>query len=75
YAPVPFGWTDQYDAKIQTWGRCPSDAAVEVVDGDPAARTFVALYKAGGRVVGALGWNSARALREYRGHLSENSAA
>ncbi|MFI1498070.1 NAD(P)/FAD-dependent oxidoreductase [Streptomyces platensis] len=75
YAPVPFGWTDQYDAKIQTCGWCPSDATVEVVDGDPQARTFVALYKVDGRVVGALGWNSARALREYRGHLTGNGAA
>ncbi|MFI0712906.1 NAD(P)/FAD-dependent oxidoreductase [Streptomyces inhibens] len=84
YAPVPFGWTDQYGTKIQTCGWCPSDAAIEVVDGDPPARKadgdpqahkFVALYKVDGRVVGALGWNSARALREYRNHLTENSAA
>ncbi|WP_425357086.1 NAD(P)/FAD-dependent oxidoreductase [Streptomyces inhibens] len=84
YAPIPFGWTDQYGTKIQTCGWCPSDATVEVVDGDPQARKadgdpqahkFVALYKMDGRVVGALGWNSARALREYRNHLTENSAA
>jgi NADPH-dependent 2,4-dienoyl-CoA reductase/sulfur reductase-like enzyme len=75
YAPVPFGWTDQYEAKIQTCGWCPSDAAVEVVDGDPQAGKFVALYKVDGRVVGALGWNSARALREYRSHLTGNGAA
>ncbi|GAA2583178.1 pyridine nucleotide-disulfide oxidoreductase [Streptomyces tubercidicus] len=75
YAPVPFGWTDQYDAKIQTCGWCPSDATVEVVDGDPQARKFVALYKVDDRVVGALGWNSARALREYRSHLTGNGAA
>ncbi|MGW3007331.1 NAD(P)/FAD-dependent oxidoreductase [Streptomyces sp. NPDC001219] len=75
YAPVPFGWTDQYDTKIQTCGWCPSDATVEVVDGHPQARAFVALYKVDGRVVGALGWNSARALRAYRRHLTGNGAA
>ncbi|MFD5384360.1 NAD(P)/FAD-dependent oxidoreductase [Streptomyces sp. NPDC127074] len=81
YAPIPFGWTDQYDTKIQTWGWCPSDARVEIVDGDthdgdPRAHKFVALYKTdGGRVVGALGWNSARALREYRGHVAQPAAA
>ncbi|MEI5136737.1 FAD/NAD(P)-binding oxidoreductase [Streptomyces libani] len=26
YTPVPFGWTDQYDAKIQFHGSCPADA-------------------------------------------------
>ncbi|MGW8556885.1 NAD(P)/FAD-dependent oxidoreductase [Streptomyces tubercidicus] len=69
YAPIPFGWTDQYDAKIQFHGRCPADAQVECVDGDPRSRAFVALYRLRGRVVGALGWNSARALRAYRGHI------
>ncbi|MGY5131763.1 NAD(P)/FAD-dependent oxidoreductase, partial [Streptomyces nigrescens] len=75
YAPVPFGWTDLYYTKIQTCGWCPSDATVEVVDGDPQEHRFVALYKVDGRVVGALGWNSARALREYRSHLAGNIAA
>lgn len=75
YAPIPFGWTDQYDAKIQIHGWCPSGARVEFVDGDPQARKFVALYHAGGQVVGALGWNSARALREYRGHIAQHAAA
>lgn len=69
YAPIPFGWTDQYDAKIQFHGRFPADAQVECVDGDPRSRAFVALYRLRGRVVGALGWNSARALRAYRGHI------
>ncbi|MEV0374975.1 FAD-dependent oxidoreductase [Streptomyces sp. NPDC050636] len=75
YAPIPFGWTDQYDTRIQIHGWCPSGATVEVVDGDPRAHKFVALYKAGGRVVGALGWNSARVLREYRSRITEDSAA
>ncbi len=70
YAPIPFGWTDQYDAKIQIHGWCPADARVEVVEGDPQARRFVALYHLGGRVVGALGWNSTRALREHRARLT-----
>ncbi|WP_329144521.1 FAD-dependent oxidoreductase [Streptomyces sp. NBC_01456] len=75
YAPIPFGWTDQYDAKIQFHGWCPADARIEYVDGDPQARKFVALYHAGGRVVGALGWNSARTLRAYHGRLAAPIAA
>ncbi|MCL7492248.1 FAD-dependent oxidoreductase [Streptomyces sp. MCA2] len=74
YAPVPFGWTDQYDAKIQFHGWCPPGARAECVDGDPGARKFVALYRDRGRVVGALGWNSARALRGYRSHIGSEAA-
>ncbi|MFJ4650830.1 NAD(P)/FAD-dependent oxidoreductase [Nocardia sp. NPDC088792] len=66
YAPVPFGWTDLYRDKIQLHGWCPAGARVEIVAGDPGDRSFVALYHRGGRVVGALGWNSVRTLREYR---------
>ncbi|WP_310723104.1 FAD-dependent oxidoreductase [Streptomyces sp. N2A] len=75
YAPVPFGWTDQFTAKIQFHGWCPTDARIEYVDGDPRARKFVALYHAGGRVVGAVGWNSARALRAYHDHIAAPLAA
>ncbi|WP_310720738.1 NAD(P)/FAD-dependent oxidoreductase [Streptomyces lydicus] len=75
YAPVPFGWTDQFNTKIQFHGWCPTDARVEYVDGDPQARKFVALYHAGGRVVGALGWNSARTLHAYHDHIAAPVAA
>ncbi|MGE7438054.1 NAD(P)/FAD-dependent oxidoreductase [Kitasatospora sp. NPDC001175] len=70
YAPIPFGWTDQYDTKIQIHGWAPPDARVEVVDGDPRAGRFVARYLREGRVVGVLGWNSPRALLRYRGQLT-----
>ncbi|BDM69942.1 pyridine nucleotide-disulfide oxidoreductase [Streptomyces nigrescens] len=75
YAPVPFGWTDHYDTKIQIHGWCPPGAHIEVVDGDLRSRRFVALYHADGRVVGALGWNSPRALLRYRARLPEPTAA
>ncbi|MFJ9855217.1 NAD(P)/FAD-dependent oxidoreductase [Streptomyces sp. NPDC101150] len=75
YAPVPFGWTDQFTAKIQFHGWCPAEARIEYVDGDPQARKFVALYHAAGRVVGALGWNSARTLRAYHDRIAAPVAA
>lgn len=37
YTPVPFGWTDQYDARIQFHGWAPAHARIEYVDGDPRA--------------------------------------
>jgi len=66
YAPVPFGWTHQFGAKIQTIGWCPPDARTEIVSGSTAEREFVAAYHREGMLVGALGWNSARGMRQCR---------
>jgi 3-phenylpropionate/trans-cinnamate dioxygenase ferredoxin reductase subunit len=66
YAAVPFGWTDQFDTKIQTFGWCPPEATVEIVSGSPADREFAAVFRKDGVVTGALGWNSIRGLRPYR---------
>ncbi|MFK0019928.1 NAD(P)/FAD-dependent oxidoreductase [Streptomyces sp. NPDC090798] len=66
YTPVPYFWTDQYDARIQVHGIIPPGADVTVLQGDPADRRFVAAYGHHGVVVGVLGWNSPRALRSAR---------
>ncbi|MBT2230018.1 NAD(P)/FAD-dependent oxidoreductase [Nonomuraea sp. NEAU-A123] len=66
YCPVPYFWTDQFDAKIQVHGVLPVDAEVTVVDGDQAARRFVALYRRDGRVTGVLGWNMPKQTRLRR---------
>jgi NADPH-dependent 2,4-dienoyl-CoA reductase/sulfur reductase-like enzyme len=66
YRPVPYFWTDQFDAKIQVHGVLHADAEVTVVDGDPASRRFVALYSRDGRVTGVLGWNMPKQTRLRR---------
>ncbi|WHT18433.1 FAD-dependent oxidoreductase [Crossiella sp. CA-258035] len=66
YQPLPYFWTDQYDLKIQGFGLPGAQDEVEVVEGDLESRKFVALYRRAGRVTGAVGWNSARAMRPYR---------
>ena len=66
YVPVPYFWTDQFDAKIQVYGALPADAHVEIVDGDISARRFVALYRADGVVTGVLGWNMSKQARQRR---------
>lgn len=63
YTPVPYFWTDQFDAKLQVHGFLPADAEVDVVEGDVAARRFVARYRSGGRVTGVLGWNMPKQTR------------
>ncbi|AXX30282.1 FAD-dependent oxidoreductase [Actinosynnema pretiosum subsp. pretiosum] len=69
YAPVPYFWTDQFDAKIHVHGVLPVDAEVTVEDGDPAARRFTAVYRSGGLVTGVIGWNMPKQARQTRQRL------
>ncbi|MFD9394841.1 NAD(P)/FAD-dependent oxidoreductase [Streptomyces sp. NPDC060000] len=66
YAPVPYFWTDQYDARLQVHGFLPPDAEVDVVEGDLTTRRFVARYRSEGRVTGVLGWNMPKQARMRR---------
>ena len=66
YTPVPYFWTDQFDAKIQVHGTPSADAEVSVVDGDVAGRRFVVRYRRNGEVIGVLGWNMAKQARLAR---------
>ncbi|MEV7869057.1 FAD-dependent oxidoreductase [Streptomyces sp. NPDC088124] len=54
FAPVPYFWSDQYDMKIQAYGHLRGHEEVAVVAGDLAERRFVAVYRTGDRVTGAL---------------------
>jgi 3-phenylpropionate/trans-cinnamate dioxygenase ferredoxin reductase component len=63
FAPIPYFWSDQYDARIQAYGTFPEHADVTIVHGSPEDRRFVAAYGHEGKVVGVLGWNSHRELR------------
>jgi NADPH-dependent 2,4-dienoyl-CoA reductase/sulfur reductase-like enzyme len=74
FAPVPFVWSDQYDRKIQTVGRVTADAEVHVAHGSLADRQFVALFRAGDRLGGALGFNRARQMMQYRRLIAERAS-
>ncbi|MFE3827909.1 NAD(P)/FAD-dependent oxidoreductase [Streptomyces sp. NPDC059092] len=54
FAPVPYFWSDQYDMKVQAYGYLRGHDEVAVVAGDLAERRFVAAYRTGDRVAGAL---------------------
>ncbi|AXG82641.1 NAD(P)/FAD-dependent oxidoreductase [Streptomyces paludis] len=54
FAPVPYFWSDQYDMKIQAYGYLRGHDEVAVVAGELAERRFVAVYRTGDRVTGAL---------------------
>ncbi|MGV9360862.1 NAD(P)/FAD-dependent oxidoreductase [Amycolatopsis sp. NPDC003731] len=66
YTPVPYFWTNQFDARIHVHGTLSADAEVSVVEGDPAAGRFVAEYRRGGAVTGVLGWNMPKQARLRR---------
>ena len=75
FTPVPYFWTDQYDARIQAHGVPSPEAEVSIAEGDVDGRRFVAVYTLGGRVTGVLGWNmpkQARLLRQE--HLAPSNA-
>jgi NADPH-dependent 2,4-dienoyl-CoA reductase/sulfur reductase-like enzyme len=74
FAPVPFVWSDQYDRKIQTVGRVAGDARVHVAHGTLDDRQFVALFGRDDRIVGALGFNRARQVMQYRKLIAERAS-
>ncbi|MFK4106267.1 NAD(P)/FAD-dependent oxidoreductase [Streptomyces sp. NPDC019531] len=67
FAPVPYFWSDQYDMKIQAYGFLRGHDEVAVVEGDLAERRFVAVYRTGDRVSGALAVGMPpKAIRQWR---------
>ncbi|WP_406418968.1 NAD(P)/FAD-dependent oxidoreductase [Streptomyces sp. NBC_01614] len=67
FAPVPYFWSDQYDMKIQAYGFLRGHDEVAIVDGDLTERRFVAAYRTGDRVTGALAVGMPpRAIRQWR---------
>jgi NAD(P)H-nitrite reductase large subunit len=66
YTPIPYFWTDQFNAKIQVYGTLSADADVEIVEGSESDRRFVALYRKGGRPTGVLGWSMPKQTRLHR---------
>jgi NADPH-dependent 2,4-dienoyl-CoA reductase/sulfur reductase-like enzyme len=74
FAPVPYFWSDQYDAKIQFLGRCCPTDEVRIVDGSVEERRFVALFGRDGRLFGALAFNRPRLLMAYRKLLSAKTS-
>jgi NADPH-dependent 2,4-dienoyl-CoA reductase/sulfur reductase-like enzyme len=74
FAPVPFVWSDQYDRKIQVVGVVSADAEMHVAHGTLAERQFVALFRANDRIVGALGFNRARFVMQYRRLIADRAS-
>lgn len=66
YGTVPYFWSDWYDVRIQFVGSPDADE-VRLVDGDPASGSrWVALYRRGDRLIGALTVNGQTEIMKYR---------
>ncbi|QYX75777.1 oxidoreductase C-terminal domain-containing protein [Streptomyces akebiae] len=67
FAPVPYFWSDQYGMKVQAYGWLRGHGEVAIVDGGPAERRFVAVYRADDRGTGALAVGMPpKAIRRWR---------
>jgi NADPH-dependent 2,4-dienoyl-CoA reductase/sulfur reductase-like enzyme len=71
FANVPFFWSDQFDAKIQSAGRMRPGDEMRIVEGSLEERRFVALYGRGGRLSGAVAFNRPRPLLRFRRRIGE----
>lgn len=73
YVAVPYFWSDWHGSRIQFLG-LPECDEVEVVSGDPQRHRFVALYRSGDRLTGALGMDSQVEVLKYRRLLKKGAS-
>jgi NADPH-dependent 2,4-dienoyl-CoA reductase/sulfur reductase-like enzyme len=74
YATVPYFWSDWYGSRIQFVG-VPDADEVLVVDGDVEnGEHWVALYRRGDRLVGALTVNGQTVIMKYRRMIAQSSS-
>ncbi|MBU2668087.1 FAD-dependent oxidoreductase [Actinoplanes bogorensis] len=74
FAPVPYFWSDQYDLKLHAYGHLRAHDAVEIVDGSLEDRRFLAAYRRGDRLVGALAVGlPPKAVRPWRQAIADSA--
>jgi NADPH-dependent 2,4-dienoyl-CoA reductase/sulfur reductase-like enzyme len=54
FAPLPYFWSDQYDMRVQAFGHLRGHDEIVVVEGELSERRFLAVYRTGDRLAGAL---------------------
>lgn len=74
FVPLPFFWSDQFDAKIQMYGVASRQAQLRIIAGDIHDDHFIAGYYEEEHLVAVLGWNSAGKLLPYRRQLTAEMA-
>jgi hypothetical protein len=69
---VPYSWSDQYDVKLQLFGR-PEPSDEVVTRGDPASRSATFLWLRDRRLVAAASMNRPREVRAARGLMEKRA--
>jgi NADPH-dependent 2,4-dienoyl-CoA reductase/sulfur reductase-like enzyme len=73
YRTVPYFWSDWYDTRIQFVG-VPEADEIRVVTGHLDDGQFVALYRRGDRVVGALALDHQSHIMKYRALIAKSAS-
>jgi NADPH-dependent 2,4-dienoyl-CoA reductase/sulfur reductase-like enzyme len=66
YSTVPYFWSDWYGRRIQFVGIAAAADEVAIIAGDVEGETFLALYRRGDRLIGALGLEQRSQMMKYR---------
>ncbi|MCQ4079583.1 FAD-dependent oxidoreductase [Streptomyces sp. RB6PN25] len=74
-ARPPYFWSDQYGVRIQFAGHAAGADSVTVEEGDPADRSFLAVYRRAGTAVAVLAMNRARSFTRRRRQLGTVAAS
>lgn len=69
FGPVPFVWSEQYEAMIQVLGRPHPDDRVHVAIGSIEDRSFVALFERDGLLSAVIGMNDSRRTMRFKAIL------
>jgi 3-phenylpropionate/trans-cinnamate dioxygenase ferredoxin reductase component len=70
YSGIPHFWSQQYGVTLQFAGYAGPKDKIDIVDGSPNARKFVATYQRGGRLVAVFAMNSPKQFALYRRRLA-----
>ena len=74
FAPVPYVWSDQYDAKLLFCGHTHPDDHVKVVWGSVEERKLLAVYERAGEAMAAFAVNTPRHLMVARRHIAAGAS-
>lgn len=73
FGTVPYFWSDWYSQRLQFVG-LPAADEVHMVIGDAESETFLALYRRGDRVTGALGLDQRKLVMRLRGMIAARAS-
>ncbi|HTR69172.1 MAG TPA: FAD-dependent oxidoreductase [Mycobacteriales bacterium] len=74
YSTVPYFWSDWYGKRIQFVGIAGEAEEIRVVLGDTDGESFLALYRRGDQVMGALGLDQRSAVMKYRMMIAKQTS-